>query len=299
MSDKPRKLFVRHIVRKIFLEDWAMKLTALVITLGLWFGVTGLSTPTTKRFTVPLNLSISNNAEITTAQQDVEIVVSGDKRKIDLINKADLTANVDLTDVPPGDRVVTVMPENVSVSLPQGVKLIEVLPIRFLVKLEAVEEREIDVKAQTTGQPAAGFEIYRVTTVPGRIRVRGPVSYIATLGSIETAKIDLAGRKEDFAARQIPVSVADARVSVLNPVVDIIFKIGERRIERTFSLPVEGVAGKTASFTVFAPRTLLLKLRPDEIKVGTFLDDSGQEAPQVSLPAELQDVAEVRKLKLN
>ena len=39
-----------------------MKLIALVITLGLWLGVTGLSTPTTKRFTVPLIPSISNNA---------------------------------------------------------------------------------------------------------------------------------------------------------------------------------------------------------------------------------------------
>ena len=62
---EPRKIFLRHIVRKIFFEDWALKLTALVITLGLWFGVTGLSKPTTKRLTVPLVPSIQNNTEIT------------------------------------------------------------------------------------------------------------------------------------------------------------------------------------------------------------------------------------------
>src|SRR5256885_16956527 len=39
LSKKPRRLFFRHIVRKIFLEDWAMKLVALLITFGLWFGV--------------------------------------------------------------------------------------------------------------------------------------------------------------------------------------------------------------------------------------------------------------------
>ena len=61
-----QKLFAKHVVRKVFLEDWGLKLTALVITLALWFGVTGLSTPTTKRFTVPLNLSISSDAQIVT-----------------------------------------------------------------------------------------------------------------------------------------------------------------------------------------------------------------------------------------
>ncbi|HEX3102437.1 MAG TPA: hypothetical protein VHQ01_11620, partial [Pyrinomonadaceae bacterium] len=62
---EPRKLFFKHIARKIFLEDWALKLTALAITLALWFGVTGLSTPQDRNFTIPLNLTIANNAEIT------------------------------------------------------------------------------------------------------------------------------------------------------------------------------------------------------------------------------------------
>src|SRR6478752_8738348 len=95
-SKGSQTLFFKHIIRKIFLEDWAMKLLALVITLGLWLGVTGLSTPTTKRFTVPLVPNISNSAEITSALiQEVDIVVSGDKRKVDQINRTDLSATLD------------------------------------------------------------------------------------------------------------------------------------------------------------------------------------------------------------
>src|SRR6478752_7734231 len=160
-SKGSQTLFFKHIIRKIFLEDWAMKLTALVITFGLWFGVTGLSTPTTKRFTVPLIPSTSNNAGITnTLIQDVDIVISGDKRKIDQINRNELTAMLDLTDVPPGDRVVSLTPDNVFVPLPQGIKLVEIAPTRIAVNLEAFEEKEIEVKTVTTGVPAAGFEIY-------------------------------------------------------------------------------------------------------------------------------------------
>ena len=74
-----------------------MKLVALVITLGLWLGVTGLSTPTVTRFSgVPLALRVSNNAEITnTPIQEIDVVLSGDKRKIAQLNKGDLFASID------------------------------------------------------------------------------------------------------------------------------------------------------------------------------------------------------------
>ena len=214
-----QKLFFKHIIRKIFLEDWAMKLIALVITLGLWLGVTGLSTPTTKRFTVPLIPNISNSSEITSALiQEVDIVVSGDKRKVDQINRSDLSATLDLTDVAPGDRVVSLTPDNVSVALPQGVKLVEVQPSRIAVKLEAVEEKEIEVRAPVEGEPAAGYEIYNTSILPPKIRVRGPESYLRTLDFIETDKIDISGQQTDFTARQIPVRVSNPKAAVLNTV---------------------------------------------------------------------------------
>jgi YbbR domain-containing protein len=295
---EPRKLFLKHIVRKIFFEDWALKLLALVITFGLWFGVTGLSTPTTKRFTVPLVPSISNNAEITnTPIEEVDIVISGDKRKIDQINRSDLVASLDLTDVPPGDRVVSLTPANVFVALPQGIKLDEVQPSRIAIKLEAVEEKEIEVRAQTDGQPAVGFEVYTSLVQPARVRVRGPAGFIKTLDFIETDRIDLSGRKEEFTARQVPVSVANPKAAVLNTVVDVYIRIGERRVEKRYSIAVPGSPARTATFTIFGPRSLLAQLRSDAFKVEPG-DPDGDAGPRVILPTELQDRVEVRNLTL-
>ncbi|MEP6788641.1 MAG: CdaR family protein [Acidobacteriota bacterium] len=300
MAAKPKKLFARHIVRKIFLEDWAMKLTALVITFALWFGVTGLSTPTTKRFTVQLIPNLSNNAQITnTLIQDVDIVVSGDKRKIDQINKSDLSASLDLTDVAPGDRVISLTPDNISVPLPQGVKLVEIAPTRIAVNLEAVEEKEIEVKVVTTGTPAAGYDIYSSSSLPPKIKVRGPASIVKILDYVQTDAIDITDRKEAFTAKQIAVTSPNPKAAVLNTVVDVLFNIGEKRFERPFSLPISGLPGKTATFTVFGPRTLMQKLKADDIKVEMSLNLDGEEAPHVILPPSLQDVTEIRKLKVN
>lgn len=294
------KLFVKHVVQKIFLEDWGLKLTALVITFALWFGVTGLSTPTDKRFTVPLAPSISNNAEITNAlPPEVDIVLSGDKRKLDQLNKNDLTATLDLTDVAPGDRVVSLTPDNVYVNLPPGIKLTEIQPGRIAVNLEAVEEKELEVRAETTGAPAAGFEIYTTFVSPPRVKVRGPASVIQALDSVATAKIDLEGKRSDFTAQQIAVNVQNEQATVFNTVVDVFFRIGERRVERLFTIPVTSLEGKTASFVIYAPRTLLAQTKPDAFKVEMILNDKGEEVPQVSLPQEFKELAEVRKLKLN
>ena len=293
-------LFAKHIFLKIFFEDWALKLTALVITLALWLGVTGLSTPTTKRLSVPLNLSVSSNQQVTNMpQQEVEIEISGDKRKIDEMNRSLLAATLDLSDVPPGDRVVSLSPETVFVPLPQGIKLIDVAPSRIVVNLEAVEEKEIAVKAATTGEPAAGYEVYSITSIPARIRVRGPASVVEKLEFVRTEVIDIADRKADFTARQITVGTGDARAAVLDTVVDVVFRIGEKRLERHFDAAVVGETEKTATVVLFGPRTVLSKLRSDDLKVEMYLNERGEETPRLILPPDIQNILEVRRLSLN
>lgn len=297
---RPRKLFAKHILRKIFLEDWALKLLALAITFALWLGVTGLSTPTTKRLTVPLNLNISSNAQIVNIpQQEVDIEISGDKAKISQINRSELVASVDLTDTPPGDRVVSLSPDNVFVALPQGIKLVEVAPSRIPVNLEAVEEKELEVRAETLGNVANGFEIYASSVLPPKIRVRGPASIMKMLEYVQTDKIKIAGKKEAFTATQVAVTSPNPKVAVLNTVVDVFFRIGEKRIERSFSLTVSGLPSKTASFVIYGPRTLLAKARAGDFKIEMYLDDNGEVVPRVIVPSELQDLVKIRKLKLN
>ena len=160
-------LFAKHVIRKVFLEDWGLKLIALVITLALWFGVTGLSTPTKERLTVPLNLTISTDTVVVNViRPEVDIVISGDKRKLEQINRSDLSAGLDLTEVAPGDWVITLSPETVSVVLPPGVKLETVQPGNVAVKLESVAEKDVEVKTETTGSVEPGYEIYSTSVLP-------------------------------------------------------------------------------------------------------------------------------------
>jgi hypothetical protein len=289
-------LFVKQILRKVFFEDWALKLTALVITLTLWLAVTGLSTPTTKRLNVPLNLSVASNVQITNVpQQEVEIEISGDKRRIDQIDRSELSATVDLTEAPVGDRIVQLAADSVYVPLPQGVKLTEVAPSRIVVGLEAVEEKELEVRVETAGTPPAGYEVYATTAIPARIRVRGPVSVMSVLDAVRTEKIDISDHKAPFTESRVPVTAANPKAVVLNTVVDVFVRMGERRAERSFSFPVPGTT-KHVSFALYGPRSLLSRVKNDELRVEIYLNEAGQEDARVVLPGDLENLVDVRRV---
>ena len=288
-------LFLGHIARKVFLEDWTTKLVALAITLALWVGVTGLSTPTTRQIAeVPLTLSYSNKTEITSASvQTVNIVISGDRRKVNQVTENNLVISVDLSDVPPGERLVQLGPENVSIDLPLGVKLQEIRPNRIAVRLESVEEKEVAVNVETTGEPAEGFDVYSETVNPARVRVRGPASYVRGLTSVPTDRIDISGKQTDFFARQVQLNVSNPKATVLESVVDVTFRIGEQRIERILSVPVE--SGRRAHVTLFGARSLLEGLAAKDIRV-EVPETSG--SPTVTLPEGVEGRVEVRRVKV-
>lgn len=302
ISEKvPAGVMAQHVLRKIFLEDWMTKAAALAITLALWFGVTGLSTPTTRKFTgIPLALVYSNNIEVTNSPiQEIDIVISGDKRRISQINKNDLSVSLDISDIAPGDRVIQLTPENVALELPTGVKLDEIQPSRMAVRIEAVDERDIPVQAETEGDPPEGYELYEQIIAPATVRVRGPVSFIRALNFVSTERIDLTGKQADFTARQVPVSVSNAKSTVLDPVVDVTFRIGEKRVERQFSVAVANEPFKRATVILFGGRSILDGLTNEDLSVEVIEGQNGEVRNHVMLPPGLENRVEARSIKIN
>lgn len=296
------QIFIRRMFRRVFLEDWLIKAIALVITLGLWLGVTGLRAPITTRLNnVAIKLRVSNDTEITNSPvQEVDLVITGDKRKIDQIKLSDLVVSLDLADAQTGERVIQITPENVSVELPTGVRLDEIQPNKIAVKLEKVEEREVTVRAETEGSLEENFEIYSTTVVPQKVRIRAPQSYIKSLDFVSTEKINIDNRREDFTARQIALNVVNSKATLLDATVDVVFDVGEKRVERLFSIPFEtNGTNKTVSFVLYGGRSILESVNAGDLRVEILKNEAGEDFPQIVLPAEIQEKVEIRKLKIN
>lgn len=302
IEKEQRQMFLRRIFRRVFLEDWGTKLIALGITFALWLGITGLRAPTTVRLkNITLNTRISNDMEITnTPTNDVEIVITGDKRIIDKLNSRDLVVSVDLTDIKAGDRIVQLTPETVSLELPSGVKLDNIQPNKVAVKLEKVEEKEIEVKVETEGNLAEGFEIYNSNIIPAKVRVRGAESFVKSMDSISTEKINIDGLKDNYAARQIGLNVVNPKVTLLDTIVDVNFRIGEKRSERMFVVPVKTeTESKNVTVVLLAGRSIIEKIRAEDLKVEIIKNENNEDAIQVTLPEDLQNKVEILKKKIN
>jgi YbbR domain-containing protein len=184
--------------------------------------------------------------------------------------------------------------------LPTGVRLEEIQPNRIAVKLEAVAERDVTVRAETEGAVGENFEIYSRTVSPAKVRVRGPESFVKSLDFISTEKINLENRREDFAVRQVALNIVNPKVTLLDPAVDVNFVIGESRIERMFTASAKTDAGnKTVSVVLYGGRSILESLKPEDLRVEVVKNEAGDVSPSLILPVEIQGRVEVRKLKIN
>lgn len=297
-----RQFSLRGLVRRLFLDDWVIKAVALVITFALWLGVTGLHAPVGARFkNVALNLRVSNNIDITNSpEEEVEIAITGDKRKIDQINPRDLVVLLDLTDIQAGDRTVQLSPASVGVELPTGVRLIEILPSKIQVNLETVEERDVPVKVETEGALAENFEIYSSTVSPPKVRVRGPSSFIRSLDSVSTEKVNVDNRQADFTAQQVELNLVNPKVTLLDTVVSVSFKIGEKRSEKLYSVPVKMEnQSKTATVILYGARSVLESVKTENLQVEIFRNEAGENSLRLILPVEIQEKVEIKKLKIS
>src|SRR5919112_3421601 len=190
----------RRWLRALFLEDWTLKALALLITLGLWYAVTTQRAPATKRLhDVPLEFLLPDGVDIGNDPLDkVDVTLKGSQDKLAVLTARDLVAQVDVTGMLPGDRNPRLSEKNVSMDLPDGVRIESISPRSLTLHLEPVQEREVPVEARFEGEPHAGFARGAVTVAPDRIRVRGPASHVAAVERAFTETISLAGRREPF-----------------------------------------------------------------------------------------------------
>ena len=282
---------VERLLRRVFVEDLGLKLLALLITLVMWFAVTGENKPVTMgsavqlNFILPPNLAVSNDPPKT-----VEVYLTGRKSKLDVIRASDLVATVNLGDSSAGERVIRLSSDRVSIQLPEGVKLESFKPNAISTRLEPRTERQIPVGVRLDGKPAEGFEVYGVQAAPGTIKVHGPESHVTQLQNVPTETISVSGRKDTFTMSNVAIDISDQKVEALSLDVDVTIEIGEKRIDKLFEHVTvqsgDGTDHKPATATVIlkGPPKVLNQLRSEEIKLVFNKDATGSNSVRVELP---------------
>ena len=284
---------VEKLLRRIFLEDWSLKLLSLAIAIVLWLLVTGQNEPVTAHVNVQLNFIRPQSLEISNdPPRTVDIMLTGSRNKLDDLTSLDLVATVDISEQHAGERILR-LADKAQISLPQGIKVDGFQPSAIAINLEPVVERQVPVEPKLEGKPADGFEVYAVHTNNGSVMVRGPASHVNALQKVSTETVWLAGHKESFTASNLGIDVPDPKVDLLDPAVSVDVQIGEVRKEKSFS----GVNVSTAqggkvqpamtSVTLLGATSLIDSLKPEDLKI--VLDGDGPTfEPRLELPEALK-----------
>ena len=290
---RPAPNRVEKLLRKIFIEDWSLKLLSLAIAIVLWLLVTGQNQPVTAHVNVQLNFIRPQSLEISNdPPRSVDVMLTGSRNKLDDLTSLDLVATVDISDQRAGERVLR-LADKAQISLPQGIKVDGFQPSAVPVRLEPIIERQVPVEPKLEGKPANGFEVYAVYPSKGSVTVRGPESRVMALQKVLTESIWLAGHKEPFPASNLALDVPDPKIDLLEPIVNVDVQIGETRTEKNFSgVQVSTSQGgkvqpATTSVTLLGATSLLDSLKTDDVKI--VLDAVGQTLePRLELPQALQ-----------
>jgi YbbR domain-containing protein len=217
--------------RKLFLEDWGLKLLALAITVVLWLAVTGQNKPVTMRVSdVQLNFLKPDGLEISNEPPSrVEVFLKGSPDKLDLISPRDLVATVDLTDQKAGERVVRLSLDRVKMDLREDVKIQRFQPTTIPIRLESIIELPLDVEVKFEGKLPEGYEVVSVSANPAKVRLRGPADRINALHKAMTETVWLDGRKESFNLSHVEINIPDPKIDMLDPMIDIHVEIAEKK----------------------------------------------------------------------
>src|SRR5919107_2712393 len=153
---------VEKMLRRIFIEDWSLKLLSLAIAIVLWLLVTGQNQPVTAHLNVQLNFIRPPSLEISNdPPRTVDVMLTGSRNKLDDLTSLDLVATVDISDQRAGERVLR-LADRAQISLPQGIKVDGYQPSAIPIRLEEIVERQGKVEPKFEGQPENGFEVYSV-----------------------------------------------------------------------------------------------------------------------------------------
>lgn len=196
-------------------NNWVTKLFSLVFATMLWMTV---ATQTSSEIGMDLPIEYRNipqELEVTgDAINVVHVRLRGASNVIRGISPQDIATTLDLANIRPGERVVPLTAQNVSV--PFGVEVVRVSPSRVRLNLERTLTRTLPVVPTIEGAPARGFKIDQVLVQPKTVEVQGPENRMQGMASIPTAAVNVEGARANL-KEVVDLDPPDPLVRVIQP----------------------------------------------------------------------------------
>jgi hypothetical protein len=288
---------------RLFIENFGLKLLAVSLAIGLWLSVAGEAV-IERGFEVPVGFeNIPADLQVAGDPPDtVHVRVRGPMSIVNRLALGDVVAVLDLAGERPGERRLFDMFAD-RVRTPFGVDVIQVIPSTITAALErAGAPRTVPVVPDIEGQPAEGFTVGRISTVPESVEIVGPTSLLNSVVEAITEPVSIEGSSERVQSL-VTIGVSDRVLRLQTPssaevTVEIVpapvernlqaLTVSSRSLEPGLQVSIDpgnvavGVRGSEA---------LLQSMEEDEVEA--FIDLAGLSAGRYNLPVTVASSADI------
>lgn len=170
------------------------KLVAVVVALVVWvFVMNEQNPPIEGSFQVALgSRNLAEDMIVLESPATVRVKVRGLRNAIAGAAGKDFKATIDLKGLAAGQYNLPV-----SVATPGGYDLVEVIPDKVAIKLDAIRSKRFTVEARLSGPMVGEFVLGQVEIQPAAATVTGPQSQLDTVGKV-VAPVEIRGRTPAF-----------------------------------------------------------------------------------------------------
>lgn len=258
----------RDIVQKYVLQNFGIKLLALVIAIVVWMAIVNIEDPYKER-TFHVTVETINEDALVSVNKVYEIIegstalvkVKGKKSVVDRLDAEDIRATADLSNLSAVNAVAIVPELKKNVSYEPTLECHTVLKV----SLEDRASKQVKVTVMTNGTPQEGYSIGECTARPNMLEVSGGEDAIKRIDSVRVT-VNVNGVGEDFTKKAVPVAYDANGEEVVSSTLD--YGVSKVRVTihvlRTKTIPVDiKITGTPASGYEFVSA----ECQPEEIQI--------------------------------
>lgn len=289
-------------------HNLGLKILALVFSAGLWFVVNNITDPIGEKsfYNVPVEIinkdKITNEGkvyEVLDGTDAINVKITGKKSVISYINKEDIKAVADLSELTFMNTVT------IKVSSVKNNTELEFLPSIDNMKLSIEDMKQVQkmINTSTSGVPADGYIVGTVTPSQNVVRLSGPESLIDQIDRVE-AVANISGYATDITSsvelkfcnaegNEIKSSSIETNISTINVAVTI---LGTKEVPLEFEVqgkPTDGYVVSREMVTV--PETVKIAGRKNTLDSVTEITVTDSSLAVDDLSEDMTTIINIRK----
>lgn len=269
----PKLATALHKIQSWFVENWPIKLTALILAALLWV-VTATQEPTTQVVPVQLEVVPPEGRALQQPLPEVRALFAGSLRELIKLYGERPTVRKTIPDTAGSEFTLELTPGDLTGYADAEVRPQDVQPRIISVQLDALRQRTVPVIHRVSIRPDSGYAQYGgITVQPNSLLVRGPEARVRTLDALYTVPLEISGVEQPI-RRSVAIDTAGlSPVRVSRNQVEIVAEVGPLADRMLSGVPVE-VRDEQGARWEAIPDTVTVVLQGPPARMAEFTRDS-------------------------